>query len=147
MKLCLVFVALGLFGCATAVVDPQASDAPSPVKDASADVSKPQPQPKMEASVEFDASTNETPDASSGTCSLQINYGSGGCQSCMQACCTDDNACASSSDCVAVIQCMNACPKNDAPCLTSCRSQHAQGASLLDAISKCMKSQCTGTCP
>lgn len=148
MKLSLLFV-LGCAGCATAVVEqpeqtPTTKDAGK--KDAAQsgyDAAQMQGQ---------DSGTNESPDVeqtqdSGGTCSLMINYGSQNCQSCMQACCAQDNACVGSNDCIAVINCMNMCAQNDSSCISTCRGQHASGAQLLDAISSCMKAQCSSTCP
>jgi hypothetical protein len=153
VKLCLVLVAVGVavsgLGCATAVNDPvdetpvDAGKKPSTGTDAKA------PLPQYDAGSQTpDTGTDDPPDTgSNNNCSLMINYGSNGCQSCMQACCTQDNTCASSSDCVAVINCLNGCQPNDSSCITQCRSQYSNGAMLLDGIVTCMKSQCPNNCP
>ena len=148
MKLGLLFLPLVLAACATAVIETSDNTEPkpdTPKKDAAAGTDAKPPFMGPDAAMETDGRM-ETPDAGS-NCMLKIGYGSNGCQTCMQACCNEDNACANDQDCVAVINCLNACQPNDSPCVSSCMNQHPQGANLLAAISQCMQSQCSGSCP
>lgn len=86
-------------------------------------------------------------DSGGGPCMLTINYGSQNCNSCMQACCAQDNACTSSQDCVDLINCLNTCQPNDSTCVSTCRSGHKTGAMYFDGITSCMGAQCSSSCP
>lgn len=94
-----------------------------------------------------DTGTEDPDTGSNNNCTLMINYGSSNCQTCMQGCCAQDNACVNSQDCVDLITCLNGCQPNDSQCVQGCRSQHSSGSQLFDGITTCMGSVCKSSCP
>jgi hypothetical protein len=67
----------------------------------------------------------------------------------MQTWCTDEcEACASNSECVALVSCMSACTTN--ACKKSCWNDHPDGqddAEKLAAADGCLDEHCQGSCP
>lgn len=150
MKLSLLFCIASVAGCATAVAPDEPTPPAASQKEAGApDAKGPQTPPQHDSGVAPpDTGAPQDPGTDSGgSCSLMINYGAAQCQSCMQSCCAEDNACVGSQDCVDLINCLNGCQPNDSSCIGSCRGQHGTGATLFDAITSCMGAQCSGSCP
>lgn len=153
MKFSFFFCAVApvcVVGCATAVVpedpEPQSS---TPKKDAAApDAKQGQMQAQDSGTTSPDTGVDDPgTDSGNANCMLMINYGSNNCQTCMQGCCAQDNACVNSQDCVALITCLNGCTPNDQTCVSGCRGQHASGSTLFDGITSCMGSVCKSSCP
>jgi len=147
MKLSLLF-SIALVGCATAVMPDDPVPTVPAKKDAGADAKTPPHPAQQDSGVSTpDTGPVDDPSDSGGSCTLMITYGSSTCQSCMQGCCSPDNACANSSDCVALLSCLLGCQPNDSSCVSGCRSQHTTGTPLFDGITSCMGSQCSTSCP
>jgi hypothetical protein len=138
-------------GCATAIApeDPAPTDSTTKKDGGTADAKGASQLPQQDSgTVAPDTGTNDDPQLDGGgACTLMINYGSNNCQTCMQGCCAQDNACVNSQDCVDLINCLNGCSPNDSSCVAGCRGQHQSGASLFDGITSCMGSKCPSSCP
>jgi len=148
VKLSLLF-SISLVGCATAIAPEDLAPTNSTAKkDGAATDAKPALMPQQDSGVgDPDTGIEDPPTDSGGACMLMINYGTSKCNTCMQGCCSQDNACVNSQDCVALIQCLNGCQPNDSSCVSACRSQHTSGSSLFDGITTCMGSKCQSSCP
>lgn len=77
-----------------------------------------------------------------------ISGNSGGTQTCAQcqqaattgvgACSSQVSACQNDSDCVALVNCLNACASGDQTCINNCASQHTEGTTVYSQIGDCM---------
>ncbi len=72
------------------------------------------------------------------------------CQSCLQGSCGASCAsCSGSAECVALFNCVKACPLTSTTCAAQCRSQHAGAQAAYDAFfgsAGCLKSKCQAAC-
>lgn len=116
-------------------------DASKPVADASAaDTSMP------------DQDVQVDPPDTSVACSLGMPTGLPMCDTCLgQNCCSQDNACATSTDCQSLVTCYDGClPSDGGPpdgtCLTTCDSTYPTGASILNALTSCLQGSCSTAC-
>jgi hypothetical protein len=58
----------------------------------------------------------------------------------------DDNACAQSTDCTAMLTCLNGCATNDTTCVNNCKSAHPSGTALLSTFFSCLSASCKTPC-
>lgn len=147
MKLSLLF-SISLVGCATAIApeDPAPANSTTKKDSGAADAKGPTYMPQQDSGTGEPDTATDPPDTG-GPCTLMINYGTSNCNTCMQGCCTQDNACVNSQDCVDLINCLNGCSPNDSSCVSGCRAKHQTGSSLFDGITSCMGSKCPSSCP
>jgi len=112
------------------------------------DSGKPAPE---EASVVEDASI-DPPDVTTSTCTLTLPTGMPSCDSCLGAnCCSEDVTCGNDQDCIAFIDCVNACFPSDggAPdqtCVDACSTQYPNGSTELGDLEQCMQTSCSTDC-
>jgi len=79
------------------------------------------------------------------SCGLQSSKPA--CNTCLvQNCCSQAQACANSSECIALLNCINACAMGDTACENNCGTQHQSGVAPYNAVGMCMQSNCTTAC-
>jgi hypothetical protein len=133
------------------------SDAgPAPTGDATA-----APEDASSPDDPADASRVSVDAGSSAACVLEMSTGDPPCDSCLAAnCCSADDACGGSSDCLAVTECMDDCEMGSLDagatdagsaaginsCLSACQTQNPIGSDLLNALDSCLENACGGQC-
>lgn len=78
-----------------------------------------------------------------GSCGL--TSGNATCDTCLDtSCCAQTTTCLGDADCVALINCYDAC--TDAVCASACDAAHSTGATKIDAVAVCAQNSCAATC-
>ena len=85
-----------------------------------------------------------------GSCTLDPNAqtSSPACDTCLeQTCCEDVNACFTDSDCLALLDCILACPAGDAgaSCQNTCGGQHPNSINKIQLVDSCLQN-CGSAC-
>jgi len=74
-----------------------------------------------------------------------LTFGSATCQACMDSgCCNQNGACSKSTDCLAVIRCIQLCPQGDTVCTNTCLT--LPGTALYSDLALCMDGACSTQC-
>jgi hypothetical protein len=77
------------------------------------------------------------------TCGLTT--GTPACDQCLTTnCCSQEQACVNSTDCMALLMCLNNCAMGDTTCQNTCSSQHQAGVAPYNALGMCYQNSCVG---
>jgi hypothetical protein len=92
------------------------------------------------------SATSAVSSGSGGVCDASLVCGQ--CQGCAIAgpCAGDAMACNGSPDCVAYLQCYDACSPNDLACQQNCGFAHVVGAITYNQFKGCLCLNCTMSC-
>jgi len=86
-----------------------------------------------------------TPPSSGSASSCGLTSGDPTCDACLDgSCCTQTTACLGDTDCVALINCYDAC--TDAACASACDTAHPTGSTKLGDVFSCAQTSCASTC-
>lgn len=99
-------------------------------------------------------------DAGSGGSDVGGSAGSGGAEACGEltfndpdcnacatganGCCAENDACSNEPDCLDLLACIQKC--TDSACDAKCKTDHATGSTLLDALNTCVADKCAEAC-
>lgn len=90
-----------------------------------------------------------TADCAATTCDGSCMFGQPltGCQKCLYTDCSEQmNACLADPECVALVQCLQACPPGDQACGQTCVNDHLMGLPEAQAVRDCRMDFCDGAC-
>lgn len=91
-----------------------------------------------------------TADCAGTTCDASCDFGKAlpDCQKCLYTSCPAEmNACIANAECIALIQCLQACAPGDMACSQGCVSDHQDGLADVQAIVPCRNDLCGDVCP
>jgi hypothetical protein len=87
-------------------------------------------------------------DGSSGGNACGISFLPAGCDACMQqSCCSEVQQCSLTTECFALANCLEFCPRDDTNCAAPCMSANQGGVALYkNSLAPCMDTRCQADC-
>ena len=89
-------------------------------------------------------------DCAATTCDADCQFGKAlnACQKCLYTQCAPEmNACIADAECLALVQCIQACSPGDSTCSQACITAHPDGFSKAQGTGSCRKLNCADDCP
>lgn len=89
-------------------------------------------------------------DCAATTCDADCAFGKEltPCQHCLYTDCSSEmNACIADAECLALVQCYQACAPGDMACYQVCQTDHPDGITLAVSLGACRNTTCSAACP